>query len=395
MNDANNTCPYCNAVLQVLTPQPPDMMLPCPRCNEPVAASRWGVDASLNSAKSKPTSSARPPGIRKTLFIVLGIMFTMALIGLSFALWTTQLRQSRHPWLHTKLDPIAFRQPLELPGLGYLPTNCAFVAGLHIGEMVEDAKVGRPLLSEPRPVGLDWALRQIYRTTGMKAEDIDHVVVGGRTLSEFSLVVKARRKISLEKVGDARPKKSYLHRDRATYEFTLQAGAEAIVWQADDQTLVYLVRFPIGPDITSEEYLKQMNVKARPIEEVIPTGLREMIQQRLAKHHFAWLAGDTAGVGIFGPFLAVVGEQHVAALAETKRLALGVTPINGLTILGNLQVGDTKAAGKLVTMLEKAKLPEGISRKIEVTPPEQPQHWVTLQLRGDVAAMGEWFGTKK
>ena len=395
MNDAN--CPYCNAILPVLPAPPTSEKLACPRCGEMLASSRWHVDSAIavGPPKSLPPQPTRPPGIRKTLLIVLSIMFTMALIGLTYALWTTRLRQSRHPWLTTKLEPIAFRNALELPGLAYLPSDCVFVAGLHVGEMVEDAKVGKPLLAEPRPTGFEWVLKQINRTTGMNAEDIDHVVLGGADVSKIVMVVKARRKISLEKIADARPKRSFLYQDQATYEFTLQAGGEAVVWQADDLTLVFAIRFLVGSDVTGEEHLKQMKLKSRPIEEVIPTDLREMIQQRLPRHNFAWIAADSTKLGILGPLLAAGGGRNLLPIASTKRFVLGIAPIEGLTIIGNLHTEDEKAANKLVATLEKATMPDGITRKVELTPPDQAQHWVTMQLRGDVAAVRQWAGGKK
>lgn len=394
MNDAN--CPYCNAILPVLPAPPTSEKLACPRCGEMLASSRWHVDSAIAVGPPKsPPPPTRPPGIRKTLLIVLSIMFTMALIGLTYALWTTRLRQSRHPWLTTKLEPIAFRNALELPGLAYLPPDCVFVAGLHVGEMVEDAKVGRPLLAEPRPTGFEWVLKQINRTTGMNVEDIDHVVLGGADVSKIGMVVKARRKISLEKIADARPKRSFLHQDQATYEFSLQAGSEAVVWQADDLTLVFAIRFLAGSDVTAEFHLKQMKLKSRPVEEVIPADLREMIQKRLPRHNFAWIAADSTKLGILGPLLAAGGGRNMLPITSTKRFVLGVAPIEELTIIGNLETGDSKIAAQLVTTLEKANLPDGITRKVESTPPDQPQHWVTLQLRGNVAAMREWAGVAK
>ncbi len=404
MNDAK--CPYCNSSLPVLAAPPTVEKQACPLCGEMVLSARWQVASNLATAVSPgepppakpstiPATSTRPPGIRKTLYIVLGIMVTMAIIGLSYALWTTRLRQSRHPWLHTKLEPIAFRKTLDLPGLAYLPPECVFVAGLHIGETVEDAKVGQPFLAEPRPTGLDWALKQINRMTGMKAEELDHVVIGGPDLARILMVVKARRKISLEKIADARPKQSFLYRDQAAYEFALQAGGDAIVWQADDLTLVVAMRFLAGPDITGEEFLKQVNPKVRPVEEVVPTELRSMIEQRLPRHNFAWLAADSTKLGFLGTLLAAGAERSRLPIAGTKRVVLGIAPMDGLTIISNLQADDAKAASKIAATLEKAKLPDGITRKVEMTPPDQPQHWVTLQLRGEVSAVRGWLGSGK
>ena len=117
-------CPYCNAVLPLLSAPANADKLPCPRCGEPVPASRWQVDTAIASGPPKAAPAIAKvdrAANRRTIAIILGIMFTMAIISLSYALWTTKLRRSRDPKL--LLDPIVIRGPLELQGLGYLPRD--------------------------------------------------------------------------------------------------------------------------------------------------------------------------------------------------------------------------------------------------------------------------------
>src|SRR6266851_3224135 len=104
MNADVHVCPFCNGLLPALSTSPSAGKLPCPRCGELIPASRWQVDTVIASGEPKLTTHTGGadrsdatrqivPGIRKTALIVLGIMLAMAVVGLSYALWTTKLRR--------------------------------------------------------------------------------------------------------------------------------------------------------------------------------------------------------------------------------------------------------------------------------------------------------------
>ena len=239
-------CPFCNGILPALPTRPTGAKLPCPRCGEPVPAARWPVGTAIASGEPplavQPPRMAPVPGVRKTAFAILGIMLVMTIVGLSYMLWTTKLRQSRHPWMPEKLEAIEFRQPLQLTGLGYLPKGTQIVVGLQVAEWLDD-KAGKQLLAEPRPALLDWLLKQITRSTNLKIEQIDHIVLGSTLDVQLVAVVKTRQPYSLQKISEAvQPAQSTLYQNQALYEFPLKPMGNAMLWCVEERTLLFVLR---------------------------------------------------------------------------------------------------------------------------------------------------------
>jgi len=403
MNETATLCPYCNAVLPPMAATPTAEKLPCPRCGEAVPAARWQVEASANAIQpGLPAVTARNseprepvPGVKNTAIVVLCVMLLMALIGGSYALWTVKLRRSRDPWMPKKLEPIAFRRPLELAGLGHLPKNCQIVAGLHIGEMVND-DIGKKLLAEPRPGQLDWVLKQITRTTALTLEEIDHVVLGlafDANFPQLVMVVKARSEISLEKLADMKPRKYSQHLQEPLYEFSLKPAGEAMLWIVDKETIVCVIRI----DGVGTNNLSGLSVKARPVDEVLPAALRTTMTDRLPKHNFLWAAGQLDQLGVAKDFLPMLlaGKADLSTLKDMKAFAIGIAPVEGLTLTGNFRMNDAKGTAKFKSMLDDAKVTGATSQKVEATPPEVAEQWVTWQVRGDVATVRGMMGGGK
>src|SRR5437660_1440552 len=91
------TCPFCNAELPPLPAASANERVPCPRCGEPVPASRFPVGPAATSHAPSADPTEMQQRKRATLFLLLGIMGGMALIALIFALMTIDLRRSRDP----------------------------------------------------------------------------------------------------------------------------------------------------------------------------------------------------------------------------------------------------------------------------------------------------------
>lgn len=313
-------------------------------------------------------------------------MLTMAIIGLSYALWTVKERQARHPWMPKKLEPIAFRRPLELSSLGYLPKHCPIVAGLHIAEMMQDEEVGKKLLAEPRPEMLEWALKPIARTSGLTLEEIDHVVLGvmfEQQTPQLVMIVKARSKISLEKIAEARPAKSSLYQERPVYEFTSKSG-DTLVWCVDDETLIYLYRL----DAPKVEHLKNLPTKPRSLDEALSPTAHAVMKERLPKQAFAWAAGDLDALGALKLALPLMlgAKADFSVLFEAQRFAVSVAPNGGVTLNGSFLMKDAKASGRLKSFLEGVAIEGAKSQKVEL-PPADVEQWVSWQVRGDAAAI--------
>src|SRR5262249_44304509 len=251
-----------------------------------------------------PPTSSPVPGKSKTAFIILGIMASMALIGLGYMLWTVKLRQSRHP--RPALDPVKFTRPLDLKGLGHLPKDADIVVGLHVAEWREDKEVGKPLLEEPRPAALDWIVKQLPRMTGLKLEEIDHAVLStsfDKQFPQVAVVVKTRRAYDLGKIAEhAKAADPPLHEDRALYELSLNPAGEALLWGVEDKTLLCVVRF----DTPKREDLSGLSIKPRPVDEVLNAELREAMDKRLPKRDFAWAVGRLDRLGAARNMLAFV-----------------------------------------------------------------------------------------
>jgi hypothetical protein len=393
-------CPFCNGVLPALATPPGDDKHNCPRCGEPVAAARWPIDPALATAIKAGEAPVQPradfrPANRKTGLIVLGIMISMAVAGLSYALWTKKTRRDRDPKTVDKLEPITARRPMELAGLAYLPKDCQLIAGLHIAEMLND-KAGQALLAEPRPMLLDWSVKQIARTTGLKLGDLDHVVLATAFDANFPqlvMIVKTRPKISLEKIADARPIHSKLHEEKPLYEFSLEPAGAALVWCIDEHTLTYVIRLA-DPQAT---HLQGLSATPRKLDEAVPANLAKTMNERLPAHPYAWAVGRLDQLGPVKDFLplALGAKADPGPIKELQTFAVGLEPVEGLTLKGEFRFPSAKAATTFKTFLEAAKIDGAKSQKVEATPPEEPEQWVTWQVRGDTAAMRDLLNRGK
>ena len=403
MNSGVHVCPFCNGLLPGLSAQPSAEKLPCPRCGELIPASRWQVDTAIASGEPKlptPTAGAdRPdvtqqivPGIRKTALIVLGIMLAMAVVGLSYALWTTKLRRTRDPKL--TLDPITFRKPLELEGLGYLPKDSDIIVGLQIAEWLADKKVGKPLLDEPRPAVLDWVMKQLPRVTGMPLEELDHVVLAASfDTPQVVMVVKTRRPIALEKIAEhAKPSSMPLHQDKPLYEISFNPPAEALVWCVEAKTLLLVLRL----DAPKLEHLNALSATPRSIEQVVSVPLRQALKERLPKFQFLWAAGRLDRLGLLEDLLrmAPAAKPYLEVTKDLKVFAIGLEPVDGLTLTAHFLMTEAKAAAKFKSFLEGVKI-ERAQQKVAAGPADEKDQWVIWQVRGDVAAIREFLNQQK
>jgi hypothetical protein len=394
MNSDPANCPFCNGVLPALSKPATADKLPCPRCGELVPAARWLVDASIASGPPPAKAAVvqpEVPGTRKTMLIVVGIMLTMAVIGLSYALWTTKLRRSRDP--RPMLDPVTFHKPYELAGLGYLPKDSQVIVGLHIAEWLADKTVGKPLLEEPRPAALDWIVKQLPRVTGLPLEDLDHVVLAGSFEDlQLVMVIKARRPFDLGKIAEhAKPSNTPLHQEKALYPISLTM-AEALVWCVEEKTLVCVIRL----DAPEVKHLQGLSTTPRQIDEVLSAPLIEAMKERLPKRNLLWAVGRLDHLGVLKDMLPFVpaAKPYVEATKNLKIFALGLEPGDDLTLTGHFRMTDAKAAAKIKTILEGIEIKGAKSQKVEVPPADQ-EPWVTWQVRGDVAVMREWLNQGK
>jgi hypothetical protein len=386
-NNMTNLCPFCNAALPALAAAPTADRLACPRCGEAVPASRWLVDTAIASVPPKivpPSNQVNVAGNRRIALILVSVMVTMAIIGLSYALWTTKLRRLRDP--RPLLDPITIRRPMELQGLGFVPKDSQVIIGLHLSEWLDDKDVGKPLIAEPRPAFLDFVVVQLPRITGMKLEEIDHVVLAvSFDPMRVVMIVRTRRPYDLEKiVKTIGHNESEQHLGHPLYHFSLNPVGNSLLWCVEDKTLICVI--PLGdPKL---DHLQSVSAEAKTIEETVSAPLRQAMKERLPGRQFLWAVGRLDQMGPMKALLPVLlaGKADLGPIRDIKTFAAGLAPVEGLTMTGHFQVADAKAAAKLVNRLEAVKIDGAKSQKVETSPDERDP-WITWQVRGDVAVM--------
>ncbi len=389
-------CPFCNAVLPPLSAPPTLPRIPCPRCGEMVPATRWSVDLAAASLAGLPPKPVGPqvPGTRRTMLVLLGVMAAMACISLVYALSTVSVRRE-HDYKerpHAKrLDAIPLRAPLELSGLGWLPTGSQLVVGVHLAEIFDD-QATKALLDEPRPVLLDTFLKQLPRTTGLPLEAFDHVLIATRFDKDFpqvTVIARTRRPYDQAKIAEKiQPTRTMKFRDRAAYEFALKPLGDALLWCADDKTLIYALR----PEAPKLSHLADVPEKANEKLESLSPELKQVIAERVNKQSVLWLAAD---MDAFQPVLKEYGKllpnpEQLTFLKSLKRVAVGVYSQEGITLNGHFQANSVEGSKSLQGLFNAAVFTGAKSQKVEGPPAGATQLddlWVIWQIRAEVDSL--------
>jgi len=295
--------------------------------------------------------------------LILGAMALMALLGLSYALWTMDFRNRNHQRLRvvqvnkepaeaiTRL-PMA---PGDLPALGYLPGNTNVVGAVHVAEILQDA-VGRKLLQQPRPVPLEAALASVEQWTGLKPESIDHLVFGTRIGTDVPpvwLVVRTRMPYDQAAIAAARlvqGAKTEEYRHKALYSLRI-APVNGFLWCADEQTLVLLVRL----DGTWRDDLNALPETPRRGAEGLPSSLRNVLEKRLGKGTLVWLAGHLDQPDILGPVLTLsqVPPEVQQLVTSIQTFAAGLRFPQKITLTASFHGSDAQAARHLEEYLRR------------------------------------------
>jgi len=210
---AEQTCPYCNAVVPLPAGARPGELIVCPRCEE-----RFQLRNVASGVASAPRDSSRgadatplagtPRFSNRTIgFMIVGVMLFMASVALVFALNTEAFRRSNDLGLRQSRSLKRPRQPdiadavkvmpyapLQTPALALLPSDMDVLAGVHLRAVLQERE-GQRLLEREVP-GLRGSvqsrlLNRVEALTGIKAEEIDHVVTGLR-LRDTAIVVAVK-----------------------------------------------------------------------------------------------------------------------------------------------------------------------------------------------------------
>jgi hypothetical protein len=183
---------------------------------------------------------------------VLGNMACVALMAIPFALATKEARRENDPKGLPPEPKAAAVQPTVLPWavLGYLPEDCNVMAGIQVADL-QQQPIGAKLLArdgnvgEPLPQLLGLLLGPVELYTGLKVEDVDHLVLGTRlddTLPVLTIVARTKKSYDAAGVAKAQaPVVPVKHLGRELYQFKPKLGS-GMLFEADAQTLIIVIR---------------------------------------------------------------------------------------------------------------------------------------------------------
>src|SRR5262249_40828428 len=142
---------------------------------------------------------------------------------------------------------------------------------------------GKELLAAPLALGTrEVRLADVERWTGLKLDEIDHVMLGAEAdrLTSATLVVRSRRPYDEARVRQALKAQKKASPDRALYQVSIAGWPAAAVWCADDRPLVF------GLTVADLEKLRRSEGA-----EALAEPVRSLLQERVGAAGPLWLAG--------------------------------------------------------------------------------------------------------
>jgi hypothetical protein len=332
---------------------------------------------------------------------VLGIMLGMAVLGLTFALFTKEFRRGHDepqsgPGESVPLTGGTARAtpPAELAGLGYLPSETTVVAGLHLAELLQEEE-GQKLWQKLREGRAGAALRFVQDKTGLKAEEIDHLVLGDHPsngVPRLVVVVRTRRpydpQVLAKALAPARPQQE---QGRTVYRFPLGFIGDGVVIQAGAETLV----LSLGVLPAEPRDFQAIPTTPRAGAAGLPQTIREMLTTRLDRTSLLWAVGgapgELPGAADVVKLFSGSSPDVLDFLLNLKAFSAGLRLQGGLTLGAALQGKDEKAARELAALLEKLR-PDGVESYTVVGPPgaaapPDQRAWVQIQIRANPAVV--------
>jgi hypothetical protein len=403
------TCPYCNAFVPLQADAHDGQRVPCPRCGEifPLRGTTGiqappGVATTVSAPPAVVTGPrARVPWLKAPRnrivgLSILGVMLTMAGLGLAFALSTKSdrrhndtagpLRRKRPLFPEPSDTATTATSPTQLVGLRHLPRETNLLLGVHLAEL-RKSQAGRDLLSKPIKAGKhDLVLADLFRWTGLEVEEIDHLVVGVRTDADLPRVVVVAR--TLQPVDTARVRKTLDAKEGAapragmtTYSFRVPRSAlQPDLWFADDRTLVF--------DLLGG--LKEVPEKPHDDLNFLTYEVRDALKDRVDPGALLWFAGGIADWDatakqawfVAATRFAGVDQDVIDRVKQLRVLAISVEVEPSGKAQAAIRGRDAAAAKAMRIALlgpEDGKLPDGVTTAIK-------DDWLTVQWKGDLQA---------
>jgi hypothetical protein len=328
--------------------------------------------------------------------VVLGLMACMAAAGLAFALLTVNERRAhdtgiarrplrRAPQVEPEPLPPAppATAPDKLEALGYLPDKTGLVLAVHVAELLADPG-GHKLLTDGFRVGkVDVRPQTLARWTGLRPEDLDHLVVGARVDESIPphLWVIARTK----EPYDAKRLRDHLQAqrvagtgDRVVYRFTAPETSLPLNLSCpDDRTIVVSLLaddLRVVPKSPSED-LSQLN-----------PGLRTMIRERREVGSPLWVAVQVdSWPRVLGrPLFQGMKKEDLARLQGVRALGGWLQPRGEdcVRVKAVFRCKDAAAAAALDEFFHSPQRDANPSLKAA-----REGEWLTLQVDTDLAGL--------
>jgi predicted Zn finger-like uncharacterized protein len=388
------SCPYCNTRFTLPPSEAAAGRVRCPRCGDSFA--HRAAPAEVNGEPRPPLAPPEPvrPARPSNWFVarlVLGVMAGMAVLGLTYALLTVNFRrQNDRPKVPAGTQSIlpgpAATPPAELAALGYLPADCGLVAGLHLAELLHDEQ-GKKLWQRLRQGPAGAPLELVEERTGLKPEQIEHLVLGVHTAQPGAvLVVRTRQPYNLSalaKVGVRTKKESF--RGKPVYRFPIGPVSEGLLFQPARDTLV----LSVGLLQAKLSDLQAIPQKPSQGADGLPQAIRGCLADRLDRASLLWAAASLPDLPGLEDLVNLAGvvlpEEARILLLNLKTFAAGIRLQKDVTLGAALQGKDEAAARALAALVEKHRPPGVDSFKVIGPPgeaaPRAQRTWVLIQVR--------------
>ena len=336
------SCPYCNAPVPPPRPFPPNRRIICPRCGEqfPVRLPEGeGVEAMTPETPEPADAFREAPApdpharqekalrsIRRTLIVGISLGVLGLLVGLG---WTFLRPRSRPEAPPTSPEPPRHLAPAEFTGLGYLPDGTDAVVALNLTDLAEQRKGEgtADVRSALRRLGVpESAFGWFERTTGLRLEEIDQIVVGLRfdqrvLPPQVTLVIHARKPFDAETLLARMKARTFDKGGKTLHSVRLEGQPlPAVLWLPSDRVLI--------AGIAGEDFDAVPNEPRKGIAH-LSEPLRDLIG-KLPHDAPVWgVAHSDRWAEIAKPYLLLAKTKDdsalVGTLEELRSLAFGVS----------------------------------------------------------------------
>jgi hypothetical protein len=235
-------------------------------------------------------------------------------------------------------------EPAQLAALAYLPSDTNVLLGVQVREALEQP-LGKEILERWQAGPGEATLAAMAQWTGLELADLDHLIIGlkvdGSLLPRFRVIVRTNRDHDRGQLRAAlKAGRPATRLEKTIYRFTIpQTLLEAVVWFADDRTLVFAL---------AAEDLDDMPLQPGEGLARFPAPLQQAVAE-MNGGTFLWLAGHSSDwqkslQGI--PFLQVPKEAETL-LREVRTFAGWMQLSADVSFHLALGCADAESAGKV------------------------------------------------